>query len=249
MPYCLRDVVFFSFFVLQRHCRWILEGIIHCRRILEGIINCRWILEGIIKRKLIRGEYWIIMFPAKNKGNRAGWKIRSVSRLIETFDFFILPVIIGPSRTLQRAFGRVLAWKVDMWEFWLNHEISPMHWNSDNTSIFKTNLPSLTSVPLLLSFSNYFAFIFLKSFWNSQNLAKMKYICKKSSFISHQIKKHFKMLLFRCRHAVVIMQTLNLTNQCTYPLFITVRHIFEISEDDHPPKLRWWPTPATIDEL
>ena len=34
------------------------------------------------------------------------------------------------------------------------------------------------------------------------------------------------------RHTVVIMQTLNWTNQC--PLFMTVRHIFEISEDDHP---------------
>ena len=34
------------------------------------------------------------------------------------------------------------------------------------------------------------------------------------------------------RHAVVIMQILNWTNQC--PLFMTVRHIFEISEDDHP---------------
>ena len=34
------------------------------------------------------------------------------------------------------------------------------------------------------------------------------------------------------RHAVVIMQTLNWTNQC--PLFMTVLHIFEISEDDHP---------------
>ena len=55
----------------------------------------------------------------------------------------------------------------------------------------------------------------------------MKYICKK--FINHQIKK---CLLFRCRHAVVIMQTLNWTNQ--YPLLMTVRHIFEISEDDHP---------------
>ena len=55
----------------------------------------------------------------------------------------------------------------------------------------------------------------------------MKYICKKC--INHQIKK---CLLFRCRRAVVIMQTLNWTNQC--PLFMTVRHIFEISEDDHP---------------
>jgi hypothetical protein len=56
----------------------------------------------------------------------------------------------------------------------------------------------------------------------------MKYICKK--FINHQIKK---CLLFRCRHAVVVvMQTLNWTNHC--PLFMTVRHIFEITEDDHP---------------
>ena len=59
----------------------------------------------------------------------------------------------------------------------------------------------------------------------------MKYICKK--FINHQIIDQIKKcLLFRCRHAVVIMQTLNWTNQC--PLFMTVRHIFEISEDDHP---------------
>jgi hypothetical protein len=41
-----------------------------------------------------------------------------------------------------------------------------------------------------------------------------------------------------CHHAVVIMQTLNWTDQC--PLFMTVRHIFEISEDDHPPNT---PTP------
>jgi hypothetical protein len=72
---------------------------------------------------------------------------------------------------------------------------------------------------------------------------KMKYICRK--FINHQIKK---CLLFRCRDAVVpvviiIMQTLNWTNQC--PLFMTVRHIFEISEDDHPSLVThardiWW---------
>jgi hypothetical protein len=36
----------------------------------------------------------------------------------------------------------------------------------------------------------------------------------------------------RYRHAVVIMQILNLTKQCS--LFMTVRRIFEISEDDHP---------------
>ena len=39
------------------------------------------------------------------------------------------------------------------------------------------------------------------------------------------------------RHFVIQQQILNLTNQCS--LFITVRQIFEISEDDHPPKLRW----------
>jgi hypothetical protein len=59
-------------------------------------------------------------------------------------------------------------------------------------------------------------------------------------FIDRQIKK---CLLFRCRDAVVIMQTLNWTNQC--PLFMTVRHIFEISEDDHPSLVThardiWW---------
>ena len=69
----------------------------------------------------------------------------------------------------------------------------------------------------------------------------MKYICKK--FINHQIKK---CLLFRCRHAVVIMQTLNWTNQC--PLFVTDRQIFEISEDDpvrddHPPNTVGHPRP------
>jgi hypothetical protein len=63
----------------------------------------------------------------------------------------------------------------------------------------------------------------------------MKYICKKSS--------NKKCLLFRCRHAVVIMQILNWTNQCS--LFTTVRHIFETSEDDHPPldthaRDHWW---------
>jgi hypothetical protein len=63
----------------------------------------------------------------------------------------------------------------------------------------------------------------------------MKYICKK--FINQQIKK---CLLFRCRHAVVIMQTLNWTNGS---LFMTVRHIFEISEDDHPPNIVGHPRP------
>jgi hypothetical protein len=63
---------------------------------------------------------------------------------------------------------------------------------------------------ILHSFSNSFTFIFLKSFWNLQNFARMKYIFAKD----HQVKT---CLLFRCCHAVVIMQILNLTNQ--YSLF------------------------------
>jgi hypothetical protein len=55
----------------------------------------------------------------------------------------------------------------------------------------------------------------------------MKYILQEIYQSSNK-----KCLLFRCRHAVVIMQTLNWISQC--PLFMTVRHIFEISEDDHP---------------
>jgi hypothetical protein len=47
----------------------------------------------------------------------------------------------------------------------------------------------------------------------------------------------FAISLSSCSRYNHIMQTLNWTNRC--PLFMTVRHIFEISEDDHPPKLRW----------
>jgi hypothetical protein len=73
----------------------------------------------------------------------------------------------------------------------------------------------LTSAPLPPSFRNSFALFFSESFWNLQNLAKIKYICK-----SHESKK---CLLFRCRHAVVIVQILNWTNQCS--LFMRVRYI------------------------
>jgi hypothetical protein len=106
----------------------------------------------------------------------------------------------------------------------------PSGFKSILKSIFKTNLLSLTSAPFFL-IADSFAVSFWESFWNLQNLAKMKYICKK--FINHQIKKCLLFRSIRCRHAVFIMQTLNWTNQC--PLFITVPHIFEISEDDHPP--------------
>jgi hypothetical protein len=53
----------------------------------------------------------------------------------------------------------------------------------------------------------------------------MKYICQ-SKFINHQIKK---CLLFRCRYNANFKLD---QSQCS--LFMTVRHIFEISEDDNP---------------
>jgi hypothetical protein len=91
-------------------------------------------------------------------------------------------------------------------------------------SIFKTNLPSLTSAPF---FSRFFRPFFLEIYKILQ-----KYKQKWNIFARNlSIIKIKKCLQFRCRHAVVIMQTLNWTNQC--PLFMTVCHIFEISEDDH----------------
>ena len=56
----------------------------------------------------------------------------------------------------------------------------------------------------------------------------MKDICNKSSN-----QEMFAISLYACFHAVVVMQILNLTNQCS--LFMTVRHTFEISEDDQRP--------------
>jgi hypothetical protein len=57
----------------------------------------------------------------------------------------------------------------------------------------------------------------------------MKYICKK--IINHQIKK---CLLFLCRHACSRYNANFKLDQSRCSLFMTVRHIFEISEDDHP---------------
>jgi hypothetical protein len=82
----------------------------------------------------------------------------------------------------------------------------PSGFKSIIKSIFKTNLPSLTSAPffqLILS-----QFLSERAFEIYKILQKCEQnICKK--FINHQIKK---CLLFRCRDAVVIMQTLNWTN-------------------------------------
>jgi hypothetical protein len=100
-------------------------------------------------------------------------------------------------------------------------------------SIFKTNLPSLTSAP--------FFYPILSPFlsWNLQNLAKMraKMKCIRKKFINHQINK---CLLFRCRYNANFKLD---QSQCS--LFMTVRHIFEISEDDHPRLVThardiWW---------
>jgi hypothetical protein len=92
------------------------------------------------------------------------------------------------------------------------------NYKANKTLIIK-KLPSLTSATLTPFFFMFFGLLFLKGgggggkkkrFWKLQNLAKIQYICKKC-------------LLFRCRHAVVIMQISNLTNQCS--LFTTVRYV------------------------
>jgi hypothetical protein len=100
-------------------------------------------------------------------------------------------------------------------------------------SIFKTNkLSFVTSAPFLQPILSPFLL---------RNLLKFTKSCKNASKneiylqeIYQSSNQEIKCLLFRhrfrCRHAVVIMQTLNWTNQC--PLFMTVRHTFEISEDD-----------------
>ena len=73
--------------------------------------------------------------------------------------------------------------------------------------------------------------------------ANMKYIYKK--FINHQIKK---CLVFRCRHAVVIMQTLNWTNHAVSAIH-DVRYSSIFLRSVRMTTHRWSPTPAMIDEL
>ena len=67
----------------------------------------------------------------------------------------------------------------------------------------------------------------------------MKYICKKSSNqemfgISLSSCSRYN-ANFKLDHSVLAIHD--------SPLY------YEISEDDHPPKHRWWATPAIIDEL
>jgi hypothetical protein len=65
---------------------------------------------------------------------------------------------------------------------------------------------------------------------------------KNSSIIKSRNICYFAVVM----QSLYIMQTLNWTNQC--PLFMTVRHISEISEDDHPwtmngepcARVIWW---------
>jgi hypothetical protein len=93
---------------------------------------------------------------------------------------------------------------------------------------------------LLHSFRRFFRLFFLRSFWNSprnsQNLAKMKYICKKSSN-----QEMFAISLSLCSRYNSNFKF----DQSQCSLFMTVRHIFEISEDDHPRTVshardHWW---------
>jgi hypothetical protein len=80
-----------------------------------------------------------------------------------------------------------------------------INYKINNTSIFKTNLPSLTTATLLYSFRRFLA---LRKVL--QNLAKI------------QLARN--VCYFAVVNAVVIMQISKLTNQCS--LFTTVRYIF-----------------------
>jgi hypothetical protein len=115
--------------VLQRHCRWI----------LEGIINCRWILEGIIKRKLIRGEYWIYS-PIRTKETYCSC---SRFRRVENWEFAFRLSLTHYSalRTCDRDFA---IWSLQFKD-WRN--ITTKMW-SDNTNHDRRHCPhSLQCMP------------------------------------------------------------------------------------------------------
>jgi hypothetical protein len=125
--------------------------------------------------------------------------------------------------------------------------IGLLHYKANSTLIIivKTNLPSLTSAPLLPSFRRFFRLFFLKSFWNSQrnsqNLAKMKCIFKKSSNHLWSNQEMFAISLSSCSRYNANFKF----DQSQCSLFMTVRHIFEISEDGHPRTVshardHWW---------
>jgi hypothetical protein len=85
-------------------------------------------------------------------------------------------------------------------------------------SIFKTNLPSLTSVPFFQPILSPFLS------WNLQNSSK-------NEIYLQEIYQSSKQEMFAISLSSCSRYNANF-NQC--PLFMTVRHIFEISEDDHP---------------
>jgi hypothetical protein len=80
------------------------------------------------------------------------------------------------------------------------------------------------------------------------NFLYNKLLWKLSKFFANVqntvVQKLFSWSICQLKSSFVIQQQiLNLTNQCS--LSMTVRHLFEISEDDHPPKLTWSSGPIT----
>jgi hypothetical protein len=84
---------------------------------------------------------------------------------------------------------------------------------------------------------------FIKLFIEQIALKSVKVFCKRTKYCSAK-SKLFSWSICQLKTSFVIQQQiLNLTNQCS--LSMTVRHIFEISEDDHPSlvtgaRAHWW---------
>ena len=75
-------------------------------------------------------------------------------------------------------------------------------------------------------------YCFIKLFIEQIALKAVKSFCKRTKYCSAK-SKLFSLSICQLKSSFVIQQQiLNLTNRCS--LFMTVRHIFEISEDDHP---------------
>ena len=96
-------------------------------------------------------------------------------------------------------------------------------------SIFKTNLPSLTSAPFL---ADSFAISFLKFTKSCKNASKNEIYLQEIPREIHQSsnKEMFSISLSSCSRYNANFKL----DQSQCLLFMTVRHIFEISEDDHP---------------
>ena len=91
-------------------------------------------------------------------------------------------------------------------------------------SIFKTNLPSLTSAPFLLADS--FAISFLKFTKSCKNASKNEIYLQEIYQSSN--KEMFAISLSSCSRYNANFKL----DQSQCSVFMTVRHIFEISEDD-----------------